>query len=288
MATSLRSLSTGTTQPLTSEAPIVGVDESVKSEVGGSAVVAVRCLPEAEGQLLELLIECGLQPFRHKSYSLVHEGGRTASERRDAVGSLVRRLRETAIEWRAIVCPRTLERAEIGAMSAMAAKKAITSTAYVGPEAIVFDGDLTDGDPAFKQIRRTASDNFDAGFTTNLCDVSLWAQPDADKLLPQSVAADYLAGYLVGELAKSPESWNGEIEKRINRFDPSWMGAETTEWQELSALGHTYENPSTSAGLWLTRQLECRDKSTRKPCAEAIREICTPSVQAYLEELLLE
>lgn len=84
---------------------LIGLDESTTTVEGTryTIVVAVRTAREDDISLLRALIENDLQPFKHKSSSLLRYGDVSVEERARRAQGLIEDLRSLPVSWNAIL-----------------------------------------------------------------------------------------------------------------------------------------------------------------------------------------
>jgi len=205
---------------------VVGVDESGDRGLGPYVTVAARCSREVDVELVASLIENGLQPFKHKSSSIVKYGSLTPEERADRARSLLEDLDGTAITWAAIVSQSNPSEMEQAAAAAMAVKKSIThglSTGAVahgcGETAVIHDGAKDEYSNYPQKLRTLLSSCCDSSFQRSICSVYLTYLQEADLVYPQTTVADYIAAY-IREQYENDEPLHHEW---ICEFDSSWI-----------------------------------------------------------------
>jgi len=104
---------------------LIGLDESMVTvgETRYTIIVAVRTARENEISLLRALINNDLQPFKHKSSSLLRYGGVTPEERATRVQGLIEDLQSLQVSWSAILWEGPDEAPGLAACAVTAAKK---------------------------------------------------------------------------------------------------------------------------------------------------------------------
>jgi len=206
---------------------LIGVDESGNESSAGDGlcvVVAVRAARSTEVDLVRALVESGLQPFKYKSATLGYEAQVSASERQQRVQQFLSAIDALSIEWTGIVCRSEYRTAVRAAAVVMAAKKTITRRPSHDVEraALLHDGKLLT--PNYKTaVRQKAAKEFDAGFEQAFAPVYTAFVNQADLTYPQSIAADFIAGYLRSRLLDGTTS--GQLGDSVAEFDGSWTHA---------------------------------------------------------------
>jgi hypothetical protein len=227
MTTPLRSISiTDAENACLSIDTLIGVDESGNESTAGDGfcvVVAVRAARTAELDLVRALVQSGLQPFQYKSATLGYDARLTDAERRDRVQQLLTTLKSHPVTWSAIVCRSEYRTAVRAAAAVMAVKKTITSAAAherdTDRAALLHDGKLLT--PNYKTaVRQKAAKEFDTGFQHAFFPVCLVFVNQADLTYPQSITADYIAGYLRSRLLNGTPS--DHFDDSVLEFDESW------------------------------------------------------------------
>ena len=185
---------------------LIGVDESGNESCAGDGlcvVVAVRAARAVELDLVRALVQSGLQPFKYKSATLGYDARLTGSERQDRVQQFLTTLESLPVAWSGIICRSEYRTAVRAAAAVMAVKKTITREQ--GHEhdsnraAMLHDGKLLT--PNYKTaVRQKVAKEFDTGFQHAFSPVCLAFVNRADLTYPQSIAADYIAGYLRSRL----------------------------------------------------------------------------------------
>lgn len=227
MSAPLRSVSLLDSENETLEANnLVGLDESEGDTV---VIVAVRCAREDDIALVRALIENELRPFRHKSSSIVRYGDLSEEERADRVGDFIDDLETVSVSWGAIVCERDISSQHKAAAATVAGKKSITNGLATGDvahgcgkTALLHDGrhnSHTDYHPA---LRESIPSHIDSSFQQSICPVYLTFLEDADRIYPQTTAADYIAGYLRDQL-DSVDDVSSLGMDAVKVFDESWV-----------------------------------------------------------------
>lgn len=205
---------------------LIGVDESGNESNAGDGlcvVVAVRAARAAEIALVRALVQSDLHPFEHKSATLGYDAQITDSERRDRVQQFLTALESLPVTWSAIICRSEYRTAVRAAAAVMAAKKTITREQpheHSGDRAaMLHDGKLLT--PNYKTaVRQKVAKEFDTGFQHAFYPVCLAFVNRADLTYPQSIAADYIAGYLRSRLLNGATS--EQLAESLLEFDDSW------------------------------------------------------------------
>lgn len=211
---------------------LIGLDESATtiSNEEYTVVVAVRAARDDEPRMLRALIEHDLQPFRHKSASLVRYGHANREERGARVENFIRELNTLPASWAAVLYQGTNTTGELSAAAVMAAKKSITNPLSSGDlahgcggTALLHDGKEDEYSDYFSSLREHMPSTFDTGFQKSICPVFLTFLEDADRTYPPTNAADYIAGYIADQLEESDPLENSLLGDRVNAFDQSWV-----------------------------------------------------------------
>jgi hypothetical protein len=205
---------------------LIGVDESGNESDAGDGlcvVVAVRAARTTEVGLVRALIQAGLQPFKHKSASFGYGARLADSERRDRVQQFLAAIESLPITWTAIVCREEYQTAVRAAAAVMAAKKAVTRDVPHGYDgdraAILHDGKVLN--PNYKNaVRQKVAKEFDTGFQHAFHPVYLAFVNEADLTYPESIAADFIGGYLRSRLLDG--STSDQLNEPVLEFDDSW------------------------------------------------------------------
>lgn len=210
---------------------LVGVDESGNqaSNDGLCVTVAVRTRRETDAELVRRMIDNNLEPFRHKSSTLVRHGSVDPSERSRRVRSFLHDLATTSITWTAIVCTNGFNQSERAAAVSVAAKKAITGamdrvgfTGENDPTVLLHDG-KRDGYGSYDEyLRKQLAMDFDLSFQESICPVYPVFLKGADRTYPQSNAADYIAGHLRKRFTENTTIEDIEY-GNVHELDPSWV-----------------------------------------------------------------
>ncbi|WP_152420795.1 hypothetical protein [Haloarcula japonica] len=272
---------------------VIGIDESGDSGSGYYVTVATRCSREADIDLVRNLIENELQPFKHKSSSIIRYSSLTPEGRAERASALLEDLRDTEITWAAIVSQSNPSKEEQAAAAAMAIKKSIThglSTGAVshgcGETVAVHDGVRDTYSDYSKDLRKQLSGCCDSSFQRSICPVYLTYLQEADLTYPQSTAADYIAGYIREKYADNEavaHDW-------IYEFDQSWIdpGPQADPVYRLEEFSPVREAEVRSRVIaWLTgRGIPREPQPTgRDPYQNLIDEIENEIVYEYLMSL---
>jgi len=270
---------------------LVGVDESADS--GSFVIVAVRCTREDDIALVRALVESELQPFRHKSSSIVRYGELDRDERVERVESLLSKLGESSITWAAITCSDNPSNRVKAAAATMAAKKSITNGLQsgnvshgCGNTALLHDGQYDDYSDYFDDLRTLVSGHFDSGFQRSICPVYLTFLQDADRTYPQNNTADYIAGYLRDQIQHGSTD---TLPEQVSEFDQSWLDSapQPEPVYHLPEFDPIREEDLRSRVIaWLTGKRIPQDRSptTRDPYRTLIEQIDDTIVYQYLSE----
>ena len=206
---------------------LIGVDESGNESSAGDGlcvIAAVRAARDTEISLVRALVESGLQPFKYKSATLGYDAQVSASERRKRVQRFLSAIDALPIEWMGIVCRDEYRTSVRAAAVVMAAKKTITrgQPHNINQVALLHDGKLLT--PNYKTaVRQKAAKEFDAGFEQAFAPVYTAFVNRADLTYPQSIAADFIAGYLRSRLLDGMTS--DQFGDSLAEFDESWTHA---------------------------------------------------------------
>lgn len=175
------------------------------------------------------MVESNLEPFRHRSSTLVRHGPLDQSEREENVRAFIGKLEASPITWAAVICTAEFDQRDRAAAVSVATKKAITSAIdrdiFGGehdPAVLLHDG-KRDGYGAYNEhLQKQLASDFDPSFQRNICPVERVFLQDADRTYPQSNAADYIAGYLRYRLA-GDTTIDGLERNNVYVLDPSWV-----------------------------------------------------------------
>jgi hypothetical protein len=206
---------------------LIGVDESGNESSAGDGfcvVVVIWAARSTEIDLIRVLVESGLQPFKYKSATLGYEAQLPASERQERVQHFLALIDGLPIEWAGIVCRNEYRTPVRAAAVVMAAKKTITrgQSNDIDRTALLHDGKLLT--PNYKAaVRQKAAKEFDAGFEQAFASVYTAFVNQADLTYPQSIAADFIAGYLRSRLLDGTMS--DQFRDSLAEFDESWTHA---------------------------------------------------------------
>lgn len=273
---------------------VVGVDES---EGETCVVVGVRCSRSEDIALVRALIENGLQPFQHKSSSIVRYGSLSEQERAQRVEGLMADLEDSQVSWAAVVCDRGPSPEIRAAATAVAIKKSITnglSTGAVshgcGDTVALHDGSYNQYDSDIEALRFALAGHIDTSFQRNICPVLLAFLQDADKIYPQTTAADYIAGYLRDQLTEVTDVAALAVDA-VEQFDNSWRDDGP---QPDPVYGLDPFQPVRGEGLrsrviaWIRGQgLPDEPSPTgRDPYRELISQIDDDTVYEYLQDVM--
>lgn len=274
---------------------LVGVDESGNevSSDGFCVIVAVRTRRENDTALVRAMIENGLEPFKHKSSTLVRHGSLSQSQRQQRVRAFIETLSTTPITWAAVVCVDGFDHSDRAAAVSISTKKAITGAMDHGifggesdPAVLLHDG-KRDGYGSYdERLRKQLAGDFDPSFQRNICPVHPVFLQDADRTYPQTNAADYIAGYLRTRLAS--DTAIGDVECRnVYTLDPSWVRGVGTPvpLYELESLRPVRERELRSRVLcWLTgRGIPPEPEPTGyDPFREQVEQLSDSAVRRYL------
>lgn len=210
---------------------LVGIDESGNggSDEGICVTVAVRTRRKTDTELVRLMVENGLKPFRYKSATLVHHGPLSPSERERRVRSFLEDLETTSITWAAVVSRNRFGPSERATAVSVAAKKSITDaidrTLFKGendPAVLLHDGKRDEYSSYDEHLRKQLAMDIDPSFQQSICPVYLVFLRDADRTYPQSNAADYIAGYLRTRLQRD-DSISSIDSDSVYALAPSWV-----------------------------------------------------------------
>lgn len=205
---------------------VIGVDESGDRGSGPYVTVAARCSRDVDIDLVAHLIENGLQPFKHKSSSIVRHSSLSPEERADRASNLLADLDGTSITWAAIVSQSNPSEVEQAAAAAMAVKKSIThglSTGAVshgcGETAVIHDGARDRYSDYSQKLRKHLYSCCDSSFQRSICSVYLTYLQEADLVYPQTTVADYIAAH-IRERYEDGETLTHDW---VCEFDSSWI-----------------------------------------------------------------
>lgn len=295
MSSSLRPVSITNANHTVRANHLVGVDEpgNEVSEDGICVVVAVRTRRRDDPTLVRLMIENGLEPFRHKSSTLVRHGPLNQAQREQSVRTFLDTLSATSITWAAVVCTGRFDQYDRAAAVSVATKKTITSAIDQGifdgendPAVLLHDG-KRDGHGAYdRYLREQLAMDFDPSFQQQICPVHLTFLQDADRTYPQSNAADYIAGYLRDRL--TVDTTVDELEREnVYPLNPSWIRRAGTPapLYRLELLRPVREEELRSRILcWLMgRGIPPDPEPTGyDPFREQVEQLPDPSVRDYL------
>lgn len=272
---------------------VIGIDESGGRSGEPYVTVAVQCSRRTDIDLVSVLIENGLQPFKHKSSTIVQYGSLSVNERADRASDFLEDLQDIPVTWGAVISDPEPSEREQATAAAMAAKKSITnglSTGDIshgyGETAVLHDGVRDRYSDYSKILRKQLASCCDSSFQRNICPVFLTYLQDADRTYPQSTAADYIAGYIRDEydnLINQNNQW-------IHEFDASWIDP-APQADPVYQLDEFI--PVREAGLrsrvmaWLTgRGLPQSPNPTgQDPYQKLLDEIDNQTVYAYLSGL---
>lgn len=270
---------------------LVGVDESEDSD--SFVVVAVRCARSDDISLVRALIESELQPFEHKSSTIVRYGDLDQQERAERVKTLLEKLDESSITWGAVTCQTNPTNEIKAAATTMAVKKSITTGLKTGDlahgcggTAMLHDGQYDSYSDHYVKLREFASGHFDTGFQRSICPVYLTFLRKADRTYPQNNAADYVAGFLRDQVRNGAQ---GELPNHVYSFDKSWIDSAP----QPDPIYHLDEfDPVQEAELhsrviaWMTGRGLPKEPSPRRrdPYFDLVNQIEDPTVRKYLSE----
>jgi hypothetical protein len=275
---------------------LIGLDESMVT-VGGTRytiIVAVRTARENEISLLRALIDNDLQPFRHKSSSLLRYGGVTPEERATRVQGLIEDLQSLQVSWSAILWEGPDEAPGLAACAVTAAKKAITSPLQSGDlahgcgrTAFLHDGRADAHSDYFEQLKLQMPSAFDTGFQQSICSVLLTFMEGADRTYPATNTADYIAGHLARQL----ENGRSDLPDQVLDFDPSWVDPAPqpeVPYRLSSIRPIREENVHSRVLAWILGRGIPRDPSpvNRDPYRDHVSRIGDDAVRSYLLEEL--
>ena len=207
---------------------LIGLDESTTTVEGTryTIVVAVRTAREDDISLLRALIENDLQPFKHKSSSLLRYGDVSVKDRARRVQGLIEDLRSLPVSWSAILWEGPDKATGLATCAVTAAKKSITNPLQVGDlahgcgkTAFLHDGREDAHSNYFHQLKRQMPSAFDTSFQQSICPVLLTFMKGADRIYPATNTADYIAGHITRQL----ENGRSELPPQVLDFDPSWV-----------------------------------------------------------------
>jgi hypothetical protein len=207
---------------------LIGLDESMVTidEVRYTIVVAVRTARENDISLLRALIDNDLQPFKHKSSSLLRHGGVSLEERSTRVQGLIEDLQSLPVSWSAILWEGPDKARKIAACAVTAGKKSITNPLQsgdlahgCGSTALLHDGREDSHSDYFEQLKLQMPSAFDTSFQQSICSVLLTFMQGADRTYPATNTADYIAGHLARQL----ENDRSDLPTQVVDFDPSWV-----------------------------------------------------------------
>jgi hypothetical protein len=207
---------------------LIGLDESMVTidEVRYTIVVAVRTARENDISLLRALIDNDLQPFKHKSSSLLRHGGVSLEERATRVQGLIEDLQSLPVSWSAILWEGPDKARETAACAVTAGKKSITNPLQsgdlahgCGSTAFLHDGREDSHSDYFEQLKLQMPSAFDTSFQQSICSVLLTFMQGADRTYPATNTADYIAGHLARQL----ENDRSDLPTQVVDFDPSWV-----------------------------------------------------------------
>jgi hypothetical protein len=210
---------------------VIGVDESGDSGSGIFATAAVRCTRSDDVALVRCLIDNELQPFKHKSSSIVRYDSLSSEERQSRVEDFLDDLQETGVTWAAILYSGRISPEARAAGCAMGIKKSITNGLRTGDvahgcgdTAVLHDGKRDPSSDYFKCLRKQIPGHCDTEFEQSICPVHLSFLEGADRTYPQTNAADYIAGYL-RDLAEETDLSTALNAASIGpeQFDNSWI-----------------------------------------------------------------
>lgn len=268
---------------------LIGVDES---EGDHFVVVGVRCTRENDIDLVRALIENGLQPFRHKSDSIVRYGHLDKSDRIERVEDLLDDIEQLPITWAAVIGSDTLSREGRAAACAMAAKKSITDGLATGNIAhgcndhvLLHDGKHDPHKDYFEALQEIVPGILDSSFQRIISPVHLAFLQDADRVYPQNTTADFIAGYL----REKVEDLDEDLPGHVHRFDKSWIdrAPKPDPVYRLKDFQPVREEELRSRVIaWMTGKGFPQDPSPRNrdPYYELVAQIEDETVYEYLTD----
>jgi hypothetical protein len=240
--------------------------------------------------LVASLVRNDLQPFQHKSSSIVRYGSLAPEERAERAAALLEDLSDS-VTWAAIVSGARPSEVEQATAAAMAAKKSIThglSNGAVphgcGETAVVHDGARDKYSEYSTELQKQLSSCCDSSFQRNICPVYLAYLQEADLIYPQTTVADYIAGYIREAYDKIVDhDW-------IYEFDSSWNdpAPQADPVYHLKRVQPVREAELQSRVIaWLTGQGVPRDPEPRgqNPYRSLVDQIENDEVYEYLIEL---
>lgn len=275
---------------------LIGLDESMVTvgETRYTIIVAVRTARENEISLLRALINNDLQPFKHKSSSLLRYGGVTPEERATRVQGLIEDLQSLQVSWSAILWEGPDEAPGLAACAVTAAKKAITSPLQSGDlahgcgrTAFLHDGRADAYSNYFEQLKLQMPSAFDTSFQQSICSVLLTFMEGADQTYPATNTADYIAGHLARQL----ENGRSDLLDQVLDFDPSWVDPAPqpeVPYRLSSIRPIREENVHSRVLAWTLGKGIPRDPSpvNRDPYRDHVSRIGDDAVRSYLLEEL--
>ena len=275
---------------------LIGLDESMVT-IGGTSytiVVAVRAARENEISLLRALIDNDLQPFKHKSSSLLRHGGVSSEERATRVQELIEDLQSLRVSWSAIIWEGPDKAPGLAACAVTAAKKSITNALQSGDlphgcgrTAFLHDGREDSHSDYFEQLKLQVPSAFDTSFQRSICSVLLTFMEGADRTYPATNTADYIAGHLARQL----EDNRSDFPAQVLDFDPSWVdpAPQPEVPYRLDSIRPIREEDVHSRVLaWILGKGIPRDPSpeNRDPYRDQVSRINDDVVRSYLLEEL--
>lgn len=208
---------------------VICVDESGDvSKSGNLATLAVvRCPRSQTEKLAEILIDCGLQPWRAKSRTLSRKIDK--SEYYIRVHELITSLSSESIPWRVAAIYDDCTIRQKSAAACTLAKKTMTSVQpeeFNGDSILIPDGNSQMYGNSQSELRKQATQVFDGSFQSVFGEVYVSSMSKADLTYPEGTAADYLAGWVRKQIMDEVGIEN--LPDEVMVFNPDWCEPDTS------------------------------------------------------------
>lgn len=192
------------------------------------SIAAVRCPRERGEELAEMLISCGLVPWRAKSRTLASRC-ESVAERNDRVEQFIMELNSRGFDWAVTF---GWERISVDACAAAVctlSKKTITraSNTFDGDVVLIPDGTADTYGKHQAYLRVQASTFFGGSFRSNFGSVYVSGLPKADLTYPEVMAADFISGYVRKQTENEEFERIMELQGCVGWFDENWREPDT-------------------------------------------------------------
>lgn len=272
---------------------VVGVDESGNpSDSRPFVLAAVQCPRSSGEKLAELLIRCGLDPWKSKSQTLTVDTDE--GEQSQRIETFLELLGETPSTWSAVAGWHTYDIAQRAAAACIVTTKALVGTgrnsdlSYEGPAVLLHDGSENTYGKRQRLLRQHATSQFGGGFDSRVCPVYTSALPKADLTYPEVNAADYLAGYIRYKMTRGATV--ERLPEPVTRINESWRATDAVPvaHYRLRTTGGVQQSTTRSRVIaWIEgrRVADETDITGQKPYNRIVDRLSSEILKQYLLDM---